>query len=92
MKFPETRVHFLCDDTDALKMMKSLGDRSEIRFLQDLGELVGLCGRDMADKRGGKCWTESAAFLDSCSPPEPLVSLTIFMNNSQKFQGVDRTV
>lgn len=48
MKFPETRVHFLCDDTDALKMMKSLGDRSEIRFLQDLGELVGLCGRDMA--------------------------------------------
>lgn len=62
MKFLETRVHFLCDDTDALKMMKSLGDRSEIRFLQDLGELVGLCGRDMADKRGGKCCTRSAAF------------------------------
>lgn len=72
MKFPETRVHFLCDDTDVLKMMKSLGDRSEIRFLQDLGELVGLCGRDMADKRGGKCCTGSAAFLDLFFHRSPL--------------------
>ena len=72
MKFPETGVHFLCDDTDALKMMKSLGDRSEIRFLQDLGELVGLCGRDMADKPGGKCCTRSAAFLDSFFHRSPL--------------------
>ena len=65
MKFPETRVHSLCDDTDALKMLKSLGDRSEIRFLQDLGELVGLCGRDMASltRRQVLC-TGSAAFLD----------------------------
>ena len=66
MKFPEARVHFLCDDTDALKMMKSLGDRSEIRFLQDLGELVGLCGRDMASlTREASGCTGSAAFLDS---------------------------
>ena len=67
MKFLETRVHFLCDDTDALKMLKSLGDRSEIRFLQDLGELVGLCGRDMASltRRQSVAPDRSAAFLDS---------------------------